>query len=107
MPYKLRHLQYMFEKVQNDPVSVKMLKINGDDLIAELKILPGPKIGAILEVLLGEVIEDPTRNVARHLMARAKELNSFNLEELRAQAKAVIEEKRASDDKEIKKQFKV
>ena len=33
MPYKLRHLQYVMKKVQNDPVSVKMLKINGDDIV--------------------------------------------------------------------------
>ena len=50
MPYKLRHLQYMMEKVQNDPVSVKMLKVNGDIMISELKIEPGPKMGAILDV---------------------------------------------------------
>ena len=62
MPYKLRHLQYMFKKVQNDPVSVKMLKINGDDLIKILKIKPGPKIGAILDVLLSEVLEDAELN---------------------------------------------
>ena len=30
MPYKLRHLQYMLEKVQNDQISVKLLNINGD-----------------------------------------------------------------------------
>ncbi|MDP3995660.1 MAG: CCA tRNA nucleotidyltransferase, partial [bacterium] len=28
-PYKLRHLKYIIEKVSQDPVSVKMLKVNG------------------------------------------------------------------------------
>jgi len=44
-PYKLRHLEYMMEKVRQDAVSVKMLAINGNDLMELLKIEPGPKIG--------------------------------------------------------------
>lgn len=107
MPYKLRHLQYMFEKVQNDPVSVKMLKINGHDLMAALKIAPGPKLGAILDVLLGEVIEDPELNETAWLKKRALELDALELEELRAKAKEVIAEKRQEDDSQIKKQYKV
>lgn len=107
MPYKLRHLQYMLEKVQNDPVSVKMLKLDGYGLMQTLKIEPGPKIGAILDVLLGEVIEDPALNEAEWLKKRAKELGKLELAELRSQAKEVIEEKRQADDAQIKKQFKV
>lgn len=107
MPYKLRHLQYMMESVQNDPVSVKMLKINGDDLMRELAISPGPKIGAILDVLLSEVIEDPKLNVKKTLLDQAKKLDKLELEELRQKAKDVIAEKRLEDEKEIKKQYKV
>jgi len=107
MPYKLRHLQYMLEKVQNDPVSVKMLKINGDDLMSLLNIPPGPKIGAILDVLLGEVLEDPELNTAAVLGKQAKKLADLDLEELRNRAKSVIAEKRQEEDKEIKKHYKV
>lgn len=107
MPYKLRHLQYMMEKVQNDPVSVKMLQVNGDIMISELKMEPGPKMGAILDVLLAEVLENPELNEKEILIKRVKELNKLNLEELRERAKEVIEEKRSEDDKNIKKKFKV
>ncbi|MFA6513992.1 MAG: CCA tRNA nucleotidyltransferase [Patescibacteria group bacterium] len=107
MPYKLRHLQYMMEMVQNDPISVKMLKINGDDLMNVLHIVPGPKIGAILDVLLSEVIENPELNDKKVLAKEAKELDKLNLEELRIRAKEVIEEKRAEEDRNIKKQYKV
>src|SRR5680860_71496 len=107
MPYKLRHLQYMMEKVQHDPVSAKMLKINGDDLINKLNILPGPKIGAILDVLLSGVIEEPENNDREKLLTMAKRLNDDNLETLRNKAKEVIEEKKQEEDKSIKKQFKV
>ena len=37
-PYKLRHLEYMMEKVRHDAVSVKMLKINGDIIMKELNL---------------------------------------------------------------------
>jgi poly(A) polymerase/tRNA nucleotidyltransferase (CCA-adding enzyme) len=54
-PYKLRHLRYMLEKVSTDPISVKMLKVDGNDVMKILKIGPGPKVGKILTCLLGEV----------------------------------------------------
>jgi|WetSurMetagenome_2_1015567.scaffolds.fasta_scaffold00331_11 tRNA nucleotidyltransferase (CCA-adding enzyme) len=106
-PYKLRHLQYMFERVQNDPVSVKMLKINGTDLMNDLKIPPSPKIGTILDVLLAEVIEDPGLNNKEFLSKRAGELNAMDAVALRAKAKEVIEEKREEEDKEMKRGYKV
>ena len=107
MPYKLRHLQYMMEKVQNDPVSVKMLKINGSDLMNTLKIEPSPKIGTILDVLLSEVIEDPKLNTKKYLEKKAKELNEMDVNILRQKAKEAIEEKREEDDERIKKEFRV
>lgn len=104
-PYKLRHLEYMFEKVRHDPVSVKMLKINGDTLMKILNIEPGPKIGAILDVLLSEVIDDPLRNTTQYLENRSFELNELDLGELRNRAKERIEEKKMEDDNEIKKEY--
>jgi tRNA nucleotidyltransferase (CCA-adding enzyme) len=106
-PYKLRHLEYVMEKVQNDPVSVKMLKINGNNLMDLLKIEPGQKIGAILDVLLSEVIEDPNLNNKDYLEERSQELNMLNLDELRKKAKEVIGEKREEDDNKLKTIFKV
>lgn len=106
-PYKLRHLEYMMEKVQHDPVSVKMLSLNGDELMSLLAIAPGPKIGAILDVLLSEVIEDPGLNAKELLEARAIELNKLELSALREQAKEKIEEKKMEDDEELKQDFYV
>ncbi|MEA2065089.1 MAG: CCA tRNA nucleotidyltransferase [Patescibacteria group bacterium] len=101
-PYKLRHLEYLIDKVGKDPISVKMLKINGDDLIKSLKMAPGPKIGAILDCLLSETIENPQKNTKVELKKRAKDLNKMDLNELRIKAKTKIEEKKEEDDKEIK-----
>ena len=101
-PYKLRHLEYMIEKVSKDPVSVKMLAINGNDLMKELAIPPGPKIGAILDVLLADVIEDPTKNTRNTLLERAQTLEKENMDQLRKRAKEAIEEKRNTDDRTVK-----
>jgi putative nucleotidyltransferase with HDIG domain len=106
-PYKLRHLEYMMAKVQSDPVSVKMLKINGEDIMKLLNIPPGPKIGAILDVLLAEVIEDPGLNSREYLEKRVIDLNKMELDELRSRAKARIEERKMEDDVELKQDFKV
>lgn len=102
-PYKLRHLEYMIEKVSRDPLSVKMLAIRGTDLIHELKIPAGPKIGAILDVLLSEVIEDPTINTQKILLKRAMALKESDITSLRSQAEEKIEEKKSEEDKAIKK----
>lgn len=104
-PYRLRHFQYMVEKVQKDPISVKMLKINGHDLMEILKIEPGPKIGAILDVLLAEAIEEPKKNKKELLEKRAKELAEIDLAKLRELAKERIEEKKEEDDQIIKGKY--
>lgn len=101
-PYKLRHLEYMIDKVSRDPLSVKMLALKGTDLMETLHIPAGPKIGAILDVLLAEVIEQPNNNTKEILLQRALDLEKHDLEKLRELAKERIEEKREADDKKIK-----
>ena len=54
-------------------VSLKELKVNGQDLIAA-GIKKGPKIGQTLQTLLQEVIEEPEKNTREYLLARIKEL---------------------------------
>jgi len=103
--YKLRHLEYMIEKVSKDPLSVKMLAIDGSDLIRELALKPSPKIGALLDVLLSEVIEDPKKNEKAFLLGRADELQKNDLEELRTLAKEKISDKKHEEDEEIKKKY--
>ena len=104
-PYKLRHLEYMFERVQNDPVSVKMLEINGDYMIEKMGFKTGPEMGAILDVLLSEVIENPELNSLGLLEKRANELRDDNLETLRKKAKEKIKAKKEIDDKKMKKGY--
>jgi len=82
-----------------------MLKIKGDDIMKILNIEPGPKIGAINDVLLAEVIEDPKKNTKVYLEKRIKQLDKENLDQLRALAKGKIEEKKEEEDLKIKEKY--
>jgi hypothetical protein len=82
-PYKLRHLRYVIEKVSRDPLSVKVLKVNGNDVMEILKIQPGPRVGQILDVLLGYVLETPEKNEKKFLEKEIKKLGKLSDEELK------------------------
>jgi len=110
VPYKLRHLLFMIEKVKRDPISPKMLKINGEEIMELLGIKPGPKVGKILAVLLEEVIEDPFKNEQVLLKRRVEQLNEMEESELDAMVKKAKETKDEFEEgveQSMKKQFHV
>ncbi len=86
-PYKLRHLRYLIDKVAQDPIAPKMLKIKGDDVMKILGIEPGPQIGWILDALLAAVLENPEKNEKDALTIYVKELGALPQEKLRAISK--------------------
>ncbi len=107
-PYKNRHLLFMIEKVKNDPISPKMLKVNGDDVMAILKIQPGHRVGWILSALLEEVLDDPKKNEREELIARVKVLNKMDDAKLKKLALAAREKKGDFEEEveeEIKKKY--
>ncbi len=101
VPYKLRHLEYLIEKVSKDPISVKMLKINGNDLMEILEIKPCPRLGLILDALLSETLENPKINTKKKLSEIAKKLDKLTDQELRKKNKK-IKEKKEEVDSEMK-----
>ncbi len=101
-PYKLRHLKYLVEKVSKDPISAKMLKINGNDLIKILDIKPGSKIGQILDILLGYVLDDPKKNEKEFLEKEASKLGKLSDKELKKLAEKSKEEKSEIETKQDK-----
>lgn len=107
-PYRLRHLKAMIEKVQQDPVHPKMLKIRGDAVMEILKIEPGPRVGKILAILLEEALDDPTVNEPEILKQRMVELGKLSdkeLDKLAATAKGKAQKARERIDGEIKKKY--
>ncbi|OGY69257.1 MAG: hypothetical protein A2586_00705 [Candidatus Harrisonbacteria bacterium RIFOXYD1_FULL_40_9] len=108
VPYKLRHLLFMIEKVKRDPVSPKMLAVRGEDVMSALRIEPSPRVGYILSILLEEVIENPSYNTKETLMRRIEELGKEKEEELKVRAlkaKETKEEFEGGMEEEIKKKY--
>lgn len=106
VPYKLRHLKFMIEKVSTDPISPKMLKVKGDELMKELDLKPSKKLGLIINSLLAEVIENPKLNNREVLFKRAKELNGVSDAEL-VKNLATIKKALDNQETEIKNKYYV
>jgi poly(A) polymerase/tRNA nucleotidyltransferase (CCA-adding enzyme) len=106
-PYRLRHLQFMAEKVAKQAISVGQLKINGNDLMTELGVTPGPVIGGVLNALLAEVIEEPEKNKKEYLLSRAQELKDKDPKELKALGVKAVEEEEKKQEEEIRRKYHV
>jgi len=107
-PYKLRHLKYLFEKVAQDPIEPKMIKINGNEIMRILGIPAGPKIGHILSYLLSQVLSDPKKNNKEFLTEEVKKLGKLSdqeLQKLANQAKKEVEHVETKRDEMTKQKY--
>ncbi len=102
-PYRLRKYKSMIEEVMRDPISVGMLKIDGQKIMKLLKISPGPKIGQILNALLEEVLDDPSLNTEEYLNKKTLELSNMSDIELKVIGEKGKLKKEEVDEKEINK----
>ena len=105
-PYNLRKFMTMIDEVLRDPISVGMLKINGEDII-KLKgdKVGGPYVGYILYALLDEVLDDPKKNDEKLLLERAGEflkLPEKELAEIGNKGKNKIGEEESKEIKEMR-----
>lgn len=108
--YRLRKYHAMIEEALRAPTSVGMLKINGEVLIKELGIKPGPRMGWILHALLDECLEDDTKNNSDYLKSQTLKLNSLSdneLKELGEKGKGKKEEVEEGELKGIRKKHGV
>ena len=62
------------EQLKPAPYSINDMAINGNDIMKELNIKPGPLIGKILNELFEETDEDLSKNKREYLLNRAKTL---------------------------------
>ena len=60
------------EQLAPAPFSINDLAIDGNDIMKELNIKPGPEIGKILQKLFEEVDEDLSKNTKEYLLERIK-----------------------------------
>jgi tRNA nucleotidyltransferase (CCA-adding enzyme) len=92
-PYKLRYLKYVIEKTSQESISVKNLKISGDDIMEILKIKPGPRIGMILDILLGQILEDQKKNKKEILKKEIEKLGKLPEKEIKQLAEKARQER--------------
>lgn len=102
-PYRLRKYQAMIEEALRSPISVAMLKTDGNKIMNLLDIKPGPEVGLILNALMEEVLEDPSLNTAEYLDKRTIELSKMSLKELKSLAEKGKAKKEELEEGEIKK----
>lgn len=73
--WRLKLFKKKIEKqLKPAPFSINDLKIDGNDIMHELNLKPGPVIGRILNKLFEEVDEDLSLNDKKYLEKRAKEI---------------------------------
>jgi hypothetical protein len=72
--WRLRELQERIGQQLFEPLSVKDLKVNGNDVMETLKIKPGRKVGEVLNALFEEVMQDTSKNEREYLLKRMKDL---------------------------------
>jgi len=73
---RLEELQGRLKHLAQAQLALKVsdLAIDGNDVMAELGVVPGPIIGALLRQLLDDVLEAPEHNRREWLVARCREL---------------------------------
>lgn len=82
-PFRFRKYKAMVEQALRDPISVAMLKTDGNRLMTEFHVQPGPRIGWTLAALLEDVLENPDLNTVEYLDRRTGELLALTDAELR------------------------
>ena len=71
--WRLEEFKKRLIEVQKQPFSIRDLKINGNDVMKELEIQPGPEVGEILKKLFDEVVKKKLPNERDTLLQRLSE----------------------------------
>ncbi len=92
----------MIDEAMRDPISLGMLKIDGEKLMEVTGENPGPKIGFVLYALFEEVLDDPKLNTEEYLNGRAQELIKLPEKELREMGEEGKKKKEEENEYELK-----
>ena len=97
-PFRLRKYMSMVDEAMRDPISVGMLKIDGNGIMERCNENAGPRVGWVLHALLEEVLDDPLKNSEEYLKARAKELCRLESDVLKKLGEAGKDKKEVEDE---------
>lgn len=79
-PTGLERLRERIQRLieEDSALHVRDLAIDGNDVMRELGVTPGPAVGRVLDALLEEVIDRPEANTRDQLLARLRERRVSN-----------------------------
>lgn len=72
--WRLEEMKQRVIEQLNQPTDLTDLAINGNDLIKEFNLTPGPILGKVLNQLLEIILENPEKNNKEDLLEEAKKL---------------------------------
>ncbi|MFH1105674.1 MAG: HD domain-containing protein [Candidatus Aenigmatarchaeota archaeon] len=101
-PFRFRKYKAMVEQALRDPISVGMLKTDGNHIMEKFHAKPGPRIGYILNALLEEILDEPNLNTLEYLDKRTGELLEIPEEELQKLGVAGKSRRESAEGEEIK-----
>jgi len=101
-PFRFRKYKAMVEQALRDPISVGMLKTDGNHIMEKFHAKPGPKIGYVLNTLLEEILDNPDLNTAEYLDKRTKELLEMPEKELQELGEAGKLRRESAENEEVK-----
>lgn len=102
-PFRFRKYKAMVEEALRDPISVGMLKTDGERLKSVFHMEPGPRMGWILNALLEDVLEDPSLNTEEYLDSRTKELMKLSDEKLKELGESGKKKREEKEEEELQK----
>lgn len=109
-PFRFRKYKAMVDEALRDPITVKLLKIDGSRIMEITGEKPGKKLGYALHALLEEVLIEPAKNTENYLETRVLELfklSEAELKELGDAGKEKQAEEEAAALKEIAREHNV
>jgi tRNA nucleotidyltransferase (CCA-adding enzyme) len=101
-PFRFRKYVAMVEEALRDPISVGMLKTDGDRIMEQFHVEPGPRLGWILNSLLEDVLDDSSRNHENYLDEKTHKLLKLSDKELKLLGESGKKKRDEKDDLELK-----
>ena len=72
--WRLEKFKTKLVEVQKEPFKITDLKINGNEIMKELNIHPGPLVGKLLNQLFNDVVDKKLKNEKEILLKRLKQI---------------------------------
>ena len=93
----------MDDQTLRDPMACSRLETDGNRIMENYLVGPGPKIVFILHALLEEVLEDPKKNTEEYLDEKTNEMLGLSEHELKKLGESGKKRREAEEDAEVKK----